>query len=203
MSRREIPDTFRNSLVKHKTTGEIKRVVRDDGENGLHLSPPDNPPLMRPITRDEFREEWELFQTVEEQLAEERSRPEKEEPFRNGDETVVTGVDLSSQVTLPSIDSRNGVIMTDGTQLHGALATDPFAGRTTPTARPSAEEVADFIAQNPKDSTFSGQPVGGNEEPAETFEADRADDDATATPPENTEEKVRKQTGTKKSTKDE
>jgi hypothetical protein len=173
------PDDLANSLIMHKESGDIKRVVRDDGENGLHISPPESPTAMKPITREEFRNDWELYQTVNDQLKEE-GRPEKDQPFRGKYEehrSVVKGLDLSSQTQMPTVDSRNGVDdMNEDRQKFGALSRDPFGGRAVPT--PRGEGADEYVATEATDVTFSGQPVGGNEEPAELLEEDRTDDSA-------------------------
>ena len=176
-----MPDTLLNSLIRNKESGEVKRVIRDDGENGLHISPVDSPVMMRPISRDDFRKNWVLHQTVSDQLKED-SRTETERPFRNEhavDGTVVRKVDIASQTQMPTIDSRFGVDDMDRDserKRFGSLARRPFEGRAVPTDR--GDGVEDYISTEATDATFSGQPVGGNEEPAELFEEERADPDA-------------------------
>lgn len=185
-----MPDKMVNSLIRQKGSGLIRRVIRDDGENGLHISDPVAPANMYPITRDQFRDEWELHATVEQQLQEVKVLPEKEQPFLDEPEEYrVEGVNLTSQMRLPSVDSRNGVDMArdENSQLFGALGRDPFFGRTTDTAPPDADAIT---SQNPADTTFSGGPVGGNEEPAEMFEQERADDDGMADLPPAPEEEA-------------
>lgn len=197
MSQPVMPDSLVNSLIKHRD-GAIKRVVRDDGENGLQISPPEAPALMRPITREAFQNEWQLFMTVSDQLKD--TTPgvaEVNRPFRNGDEkSRVVGVDLSSQMTLPSIDSRNGVNeMQERAQKFGNMAGDPFEGRTTASHRPQGDELEQTLKTPLPDVTFSGEPVGGNEMPAASLEEDRADDDGMANAPVNAQEAVQAQHG--------
>lgn len=188
-----MPDKLINSLIKH-SDGTVQRVIRDDGENGLHISPPNNPVDMRPITRDEFRNEWQLYKTVSDQLADERrGESDEEQPFRGRDAksgTVVESVDLTSQRRLPSIDSRNGVD-TNMSQNRINEGFDPFEGRTT--ATPRGEDVEEFVATEAADVTFSGEPVGGNEEPAELQDPARTDPATTDTAPEDAQEKVQEQ----------
>ena len=177
----KMPDELVGSLIQHKETEEIKRVIRDDGENGLHISPPEHPSEMRPISRDAFRSDWVLYKTVGQQLREEGDQSAKEEPFRGEHArlgTVVRGLSLESQTQMPSVDSRHGVdeMTREDRQKFGALSADPFEGRAEPT--PRGEEADELVATKAADVTFSGQPVGGNEEPAELFEEDRADDGA-------------------------
>jgi hypothetical protein len=196
MSERVMPDSLVNTLIRHKD-GTVKRVVRDDGPNGLRVSPPENPVAMRPVSRDEFESDWELHQTVEEQLKENAPGVEdRERPFRGQYAQHKVGADLSSQVTLPSVDSRNGVdTMTDSDERQ---ANDPFGGRATPSKREDAEE---YTRNEPADETFSGEPVGGNEEPAELFEEERADPNLDAGEPEDTQEAVQEQHGEPKKAK--
>ena len=179
MNRANMPDKLVNSLIKQKGSGEVRRVIRDDGENGLYISDPEAPANMYPITRDEFRDDWNLYATVEDQLKEEKVLRDPEQPFLDEPESVVEGVNLTSQVRLPGVDSRNGVDMArdEASQLFGALGRDPFFGRTTDTEKPDADAATKL---NPADATLTGGPVGGNEEPASTLEEDRADDDGMA-----------------------
>lgn len=192
-----MPDSLVNSLIRH-SDGTVQRVIRDDGENGLHISPPNNPVAMRPITREEFRNDWELHQTVSDQLTSEgREDSDKEQSFRGRNAksgTVVESVDLTSQRRLPSIDSRNGV-NTNMSQNRTFEGFDPFEGRTSPTERLSGEELEDYLATEATDVTFSGEPVGGNEEPAELQDPARTDPDTQASAPENAQEEVQEQHG--------
>ena len=190
-----MPDNLVNSLFRHKD-GTIKRVIRDDGENGVFLSPPKDPVQMKPISREEFRNEWSLHQTVEAQLSEEGERPTKDESFLDGDEgsrTVVKGVNLTDQRVLPSIDSRFGVNEPMAQRQTGTLPNDPFGDRAELTER----EVPD-ISKPLTDATFSNEPVGGNEESVDALEQQRADDDGMAgTEEESAAPKSRKSTAKK------
>jgi hypothetical protein len=171
-----LPDNLVNSLIRHKD-GTVKRVIRDDGENGLFIAPPNEPVMMKPISRQEFRDEWSLHQTVEAQLSEEEKRPDKDDSFRNGNEkpnVVVQGVNLTDQRTLPTVDSRFGVDETMPQRSTGELPADPFGDRAEPTSR----DVPD-ISKPLTDATFSNEPVGGNEESVDALEPERVDPDAT------------------------
>lgn len=176
MNQQLVPDNLVNSLIRH-SDGTVKRVIRDDGENGLFIAPPNEPVLMNPISRQEFRDEWSLHQTVEAQLAEEVQRPDKDDSFRNGNEkprSVVKGVNLTDQRTLPTVDSRFGVDETMPQRSTGELPNDPFGDRAEATSR----DVPD-ISKPLTDATFSNEPVGGNEESVDALELDREDPDAT------------------------
>lgn len=55
-----MPDSLVNSLIVHKRSGMTKRVIRDDGENGLWISHPAQASTMHRISRDEFRAVWDV-----------------------------------------------------------------------------------------------------------------------------------------------
>ena len=56
------PDNLVNSLIVNKD-GQVKRVIRDDGDNGLWVSHPAIPNQMERLTREAYRESWGLYQS--------------------------------------------------------------------------------------------------------------------------------------------
>lgn len=62
-----MPDNLGNSLIRQKRSGALKRVIRDDGENGLWISHPADPANMHRISRDEFRQTWAVEKTAAQQ----------------------------------------------------------------------------------------------------------------------------------------
>ena len=49
----------------------------------------------------------------------------------------------------------------------GDMTYDPFEGRTTATERPTLEEQAAMVDAKTSETNASGEPVGGNEDPAD------------------------------------
>lgn len=77
-----MPDSLVNSLIVHKRSGMVKRVIRDDGENGLWISHPAQSSAMHKISRDEFRSIWDVQSTAAQQEGT-KSVYDKGNPYRD------------------------------------------------------------------------------------------------------------------------
>lgn len=154
----EYPDSLVNSLIAHLPGGALRRVVRDDGENGLWISHPDHPNRMYRIDRAEFRSTWRLYKTEGQQTNSDignsfDSRKESK-VFLNEQELL----NLPKETKEPMANSEERRVPTDREALKREILGDDLEGGGL------------------ADVTSDGDPVGANEEPLAAFDPERTDD---------------------------
>ena len=156
------PDRLNNALVRMRNGQGLRRVVRDDGQNGLWVSPPDSPAQMRPISREEFDAHWEVVKSGDQQQTEDIAR-------------TIYGRDTAPErsVVMNIQDATNRVVREE-TPVSEARKNEGFdGGRSELTDRDAI--VREILGDPVVDATFSGEPTAANEEPISTFEEDRGE----------------------------
>lgn len=153
------PDDLRNALIRRINGQGLRRIIRDDGNNGLWISHPDSPAQMYSITRQEFDEAWELATPAHLQGTKVLSdtRYGKDGPPV---ESVI--MNIQDTTNLPLIEEEPM-----------AKLGDAFAERTEDTDREALRR--EILEQPVTDASFSGEPVAANEMPATAFEESRAE----------------------------
>ena len=149
------PDSLVNSLIVHLPGGGVRRVIRDDGENGVWISHPDHPNQMHKISREEFRTSWKLHKTESQQEKQDLSYT-----FDNAYKESNVVMNLQDTMRLPK-ETREPM--------------SEINPRAEATDREAMKEAA--LEDEPlADVTSDGDPVGGNEEPLGAFDPLRTDD---------------------------
>lgn len=162
------PDTLRNALIRMKNGQGLRRVIRDDGPNGLHIANPNESVAnTKFITRAEYDSEWELVKSGDQQNTEDISST------------------IYGSVRPPTVEVRmNKQEFTNQfTSEVNPMADEPrlnesFAARTEDTDREAMKE--EILSKPLIDAQADGQPVAANEMPISTMEEDRTDEDAAA-----------------------
>jgi hypothetical protein len=148
-----VPDNLAGHLIRQKRSGAVRSVVRDDGENGLWISHPAFTSQMYHIKRGEYRSAWEFYKF----------------------DAQITDEDLQGN----SFDGRKAyqadVNLDHQAETHVSEQETQDMSREETDREAMKEEI---LGKNPADTTFDGDPVGANEEPAEMLEEDRKDPDA-------------------------
>lgn len=145
-----VPSNLVGSLIAHKPGGAVRKVIRDDGDNGLWISHPGNPSSMYFIPREEYRNDW-VFHKFEGQITRE---------------------DLEGHSFDDAHSLKGGEY-----NLNLREKTTVAEQEATPMPREETDRQAmadEILNKRPADETLTGHPVGANEEPADTFEEDRA-----------------------------
>lgn len=149
------PDNLVGSLIAHKPGGAVRKVIRDDGENGLWISHPAFPAQMYKIPREEYRTDWSFYKY----------------------ETQIDKSELGGFTFDDSKAFDRNVNLNHRAETTVAEEEKSDMPRELTDRQAMADEI---LNHKPEDVTFSGTPVAGNEEPADTFEEDRGDEDAAA-----------------------
>lgn len=154
----------------------LRRVIRDDGPNGVWISPPESPANMRQISRAEFDEHWELVKAGDRQGTQDLSNVKW---GRMGQPTEQVTMNAMQTVNTPRIE----VTPVEPRKNEGF-----DGGRSEETDREAMKR--EILGSPVLDADFSGDPVAANEEPISTFEADRAASEADVEAAEAREEEL-------------
>ena len=160
------PDTLKNALVRMRNGQGLRRVVRDDGANGVWISPPESPANMRQITRSEFDEKWEVVKAGDQQRVEDLSNVKY---GRVGQPTEQVTMNRIQAINTPRIEV---------TEVEARKNEGFDGGRSEETDREAMKR--EILGSPVLDADFSGDPTAANEEPVSTFEPDRAASEADA-----------------------
>lgn len=157
------PDTLRNALIRMKNGQGLRRVIRDDGLNGLHIANPNEVANTKFLSREEFDSEWELVKSGDEQSTEDISR-------------TIFGSDKppTAEVRMNKQEFTNQFTTEVTPMAEEPRLNDAFAQRSENTDREAM--VREIMGEPVLDATFSGEPVAANEESLSTLEEDRGGD---------------------------
>lgn len=170
------PDSLKNALVRMINGQGQRRVIRDDGPNGLWISNPNNPATMYHITREEFDTSWELEKSGDQQDTQDISGTKW---GRMGQPTEQVAMNAVQSINTPRIEV---------TPVEDARKGDAFEARSEITDREAYKR--EILERPVLDADFSGDPTAANEEPISTFEADRAEAPGDAEAAEQREEEL-------------
>lgn len=172
------PDNLKNALIRTRNGDGLRRVIRDDGQNGLWISNPNNPATMYQISRDEFDSNWELEKSGDQQNTHDISGTKW---GRMGQPT--------EQVTMNGMQSINTPRIEVNPVAEEARKNEGFdGGRSEETDREAYKR--EILGSPVLDADFSGDPVAANEESVSTFEPDRAASEADVEAAEAREEEL-------------
>lgn len=138
----------------------LRRVIRDDGANGVWISPPESPANMRQISRSEFDEKWEVVKGGDNQGTEDLSNIKWGRMGQPAGNVTLNGMQTinSPRIEVTPMEARKNEGF-DG-------------GRSEETDREAIKR--EILGSPVLDADFSGDPVAANEESVSTFEEDRA-----------------------------
>lgn len=155
------PDHLRNALIRMRNGNGQRRVIRDDGANGLWISNPNNPSQMYHIEREEFDANWEVEKSGDQQNTQDISDVKW---GRMGQPTEEVTMNRMQKINTPRIEVTP---MADPRKNEGF-----DGGRSEETDREAMKR--EILGSPVLDADFSGDPVAANEESVSTFEPDRA-----------------------------
>jgi hypothetical protein len=170
------PDTLKNSLIRMRRGQGQRRVIRDDGANGLWISHPTNPAQMYQISRDEFDSNWEIEKSGDQQNTQDLSNVKW---GRMGQPTENIRMNSIETINTPRIEVK---------PVEPRKNEGFDGGRSEETDREAMKQ--EILGQPVLDADFSGDPVAANEESVSTFEPDRAMSEADAEAAEAREEEL-------------
>lgn len=170
------PDHLRNALVRMRNGEGLRRVIRDDGPNGVWISNPNNPATMYQLSREEFEANWEVEKSGDTQNTQDLSNVKW---GRMGQPTESVTMNRIQNINSPRIE----VTPVEARKNEGF-----DGGRSEETDREAMKR--EILGQPVLDADFSGDPVAANEEPVSTFEADRAMSEGDAEAAEQREEEL-------------
>jgi hypothetical protein len=155
------PDHLRNALIRMRNGSGLRRVIRDDGANGLWISNPNSPAEMYHITREEFDNTWELDKSGDQQTTEDLSGVKWGQYGKPAEQVVMNRM---QNVNSPTVEVTEVANRLDELAAANMEITDREAMKR------------EILGKPVLDATFSGDPVGGNEEPITALEEDRGGD---------------------------
>jgi hypothetical protein len=155
-----------NALIRRKNGQGLRRVVRDDGLDGLQIANPnEGTATMRPLSLEEFQSDWEVVRTGDQQSTEDISRT-----IFGSAKPPVREVRMNTQEFTNQFTSEVNPMAEE------PRLTTAFESRSEDTDREAMKR--EILGMPAIDAQSDGQPVAANEDPISTMEEDRMDDES-------------------------